>query len=47
MQNAAKKLNFPLTKLIMAEQQLAFKQPKKSVWSSTLISTLDSQIVAI
>jgi hypothetical protein len=27
MQNAAKKLNFPLTKLIMAMQHFSFKHP--------------------
>ena len=31
MQKAARKLNFDLTKLIMAEQQLEFKQPNNSV----------------
>ena len=31
MQKAAKKLNFPLTKLIIAMQHLSFKHPKSSL----------------
>ena len=49
IQKAARKLNLDLTKLIIAVQQLLFRQPKKSVWSSTgtYWSELDSQMVAI
>jgi hypothetical protein len=47
MQKAAKKLNFPLTKLIIAMQHFSFKQPNKSFWSSTGMPTLGSQIVVM
>ena len=47
MQKAAKKLNFPFTKLIMAIQHFSLRHPKNSLYSSTATSTFGSQIVTI
>jgi hypothetical protein len=47
IENAARKLNFPLTKLIIAIQHFSFKHPKNSLYSSTETPSFYSQIVTI